>query len=65
MNLEFENNEYAMLFNKEHKQTASEILNDVGIPLSNKEDVKKAFEILVNNNWDKTLSVNKIKDLKK
>ena len=65
MNLEFENNEYAMLFNKEHKQTASEILNDVGIPLSKKEDVKKAFEILVNNNWDKTLSINKIKDLKK
>ena len=64
MNINFENNEYAILYSKEHKQTALEILKSVGIPLSNKEKIKKAFEIFTKNNWDKNLTINKIKNLK-
>ena len=65
LNISFENNEYAILYNKEHKQMALEILKSYGNKIWNKDFVKNVFDILVKNNWDKNTSINLIKNMKK
>ena len=64
MNLNFEYNEYAVLYNKEHKKMAMELLNNSGNKIWNRDLIKNVFDILVKCNWDKNIAINKIKDLK-
>ena len=65
LNINFEYNEYAILYSKEHKQMALDILKSYGNKILNKDFIKNVFDILVKNNWDKNVAINKIKDLKK
>ena len=64
INLFFENNEFAMLYNKEHKQLAKDILTNIGKKNFGKDYIKNVFDILVNCNWDKKKALNKINELK-
>ena len=61
INLFFENNEFAILYNKEHKQIAKDILTSIGNKNFGKDYIKNVFDILVNCNWDKKKALNKIK----
>ena len=65
INLFFENNEFAILYNKEHKQIAKDILTSIGNKNFGKDYIKNVFDILVNCNWDKKKALNKINNLKK
>ena len=64
INLFFENNEFAMLYNKEHKQLAKDILTNIEKKNFGKDYIKNVFDILVNCNWDKKKALNKINELK-
>ena len=65
INLFFENNEFAILYNKQHKQLAQEVLKTSGNKHIDKESIKKLFDILVTNGWNKSIALNKINNLKK
>ena len=65
INLFFENNEFAILYNKQHKQLAQEVLKTSGNKHIDKVSIKKLFDILVTNGWNKSIALNKINNLKK
>ena len=64
INLFFENNEFAILYNKGHKQLAKDILTNIGKKNFGKDYIKNVFDILVSCNWDKKNALNKINKLK-
>ena len=65
INLFFENNEFAILYSKEHKQLVKNLLTSIGNKNIEKDYIKNVFEILVNCNWNKKDALNKINELKK
>ena len=65
INLFFENNEFAILYNKQHKQLAQEVLKTSGNKHIDKVSIKKLFDILVTNGWNKSIALNNINNLKK
>ena len=64
INSHFENNEYAILYSKEHKTIAIDLLNNAGNSNIEKDFIKNVFDILVKNNWNKNSSLNQIMNLK-
>ena len=57
-------NENVILYNKQHKQIALNILDSIGDTNKSKEHINKVFNILLINNWNKDKSINKIKNMK-
>ena len=64
MNKNLKYNENVILFNKEHKHLALNILNEIGDNNRNENHINEVFYILINSNWDKNKAINKIKSLK-
>ena len=61
ININLEYNEYGILYSKEHKKIALEILKTKGKQLWNKEFIKNVFSTVVKCNWDKNAAINKLK----
>lgn len=64
MNEKLEFNENVILYDKQHKQIALNILENIGDTNKSKTHINKVFNILLTNKWDKEKSINKIKNLK-
>ena len=64
MNEKLGYNENVILYTKEHKQIALNILDTIGDSNRTKEHINKVFNILISNNYNKEKSINKIKNLK-
>ena len=65
MNKKLDYNENVILYNKEHKQLALEILESLVDFNRTKEHINNVFNALIQNKWIKEKSINKIKSLKK
>ena len=65
MNEKLGYNENVILYNKEHKQLALNILESIGDSNRSKEHINNVFNILITNKFDKQKSINMIKSLKK
>ena len=65
MNKKLEYNENVIIYNKEHKQIALEILESIGDFNRAKEHINNVFNILIQSKWNKEKSINRIKSLKK
>ena len=65
MNKKLEYNENVILYNKEHKKLALEILESLGDFNRTKEHINSVFNILIQSKWNKEKSINRIKSLKK
>ena len=64
MNQNLGNNENVILYNKEHKKIALNILNRIGDSNRSVKHINNIFNILIINNWDEEKSLNRIKSLK-
>ena len=65
MNRKLGYNENVIMYNKQHKQLALEILENIGDKNMSKKHINKVFNILIENDWNKNQSINNIKALKK
>ena len=58
-------NENVIMYTKQHKQLALEILESIGDKNMSKKHINKVFNVLIENEWNKNKSINNIKALKK
>ena len=65
MNKKLEYNENVILYNKEHKKLALEILESLGDFNRTKEHINSVFNISIQSKWNKEKSINRIKSFKK
>ena len=65
MNKKLEYNENVIVYNKEHKNIALNILESIGDKNRNKTHIDQVFNILMKSNWNKDKAINQIKALKK
>lgn len=65
LNKKLEYNENVIMYNKEHKKLALEILESIYDDNRTNGHLNKVFNILIENDWDKNKSINYIKALKK
>ena len=65
MNKILEYNENVIMYNKEHKKIALEILESIGDNNRTNGHINKVFNILIENDWNKNKSIDYIKALKK
>ena len=68
INLELEYNDYIMMYNKEHKKLAVEIIKNLEnvkhkYKLKGNKFFKKVFDTLASVNWDKKSALNKLKKM--
>lgn len=63
MNENLGNNENVILYNKNHKKIALNILKSIGDSNRSVNHINKVFNILIRNNWDEEKSINIIKSL--
>ena len=64
LNINLEYNEFGILYSKEHKKIALDVLNMRKNMKWDDSYVKNVFYVLVNCNWDKNAAINRIKNLK-
>ena len=65
LNKKLEYNDNLIVYNKQHKKLAIDILESLGDHDRSKGHLNEVFNILIKNNWDKERSIKAIKSLKK
>ena len=65
LNKKLDNYDNVIVYNKEHKQIAVDIMESIGDKDRSIEHLNRVFNILIKYNWNKEKSINIIKSLKK
>ena len=65
LNKKLNNYSNVIVYNKEHKQIAVDIMESIGDKDRSNEHLNKVFNLLIKYNWNKEKSINIIKSLKK